>query len=267
MKKFTSAILALGLCMGLLTGCGSSYAAEESTVFVQKDGKIVSTDVEEFDENLYSKEELEEYVNQYISEYTDEYGKKSVKLKDISVADGTAVLSIEYATAEDYTRFNGIELFAGSVAEALAAGYGFTAEFADVSGDQPVPADTSAFVSGEGYKAVIIKGNTNVHVKGTICYVSTINTSLVDKHTVAIGAGNSLYAESVSVEDTQGETVDSTEYTDAMAENTDEGSVGDDELLTGEEESTEIVFDFGDEETADDGQSEYSSIYTYIIYK
>lgn len=104
MKRLITAILVLVLCMGLLAGCGSSYDAQESTVYVLKNGKIVSADVADFDETSYDEEGLSSYVSGIISEYTAEYGKNSVKLKDISVADGKAVLTIEYASAEDYAK-------------------------------------------------------------------------------------------------------------------------------------------------------------------
>ena len=54
MKKFGQIVLVFLLSVGMFTGCGTSYKADESTVFVLKDGKIVSTDVENFDEKTYS---------------------------------------------------------------------------------------------------------------------------------------------------------------------------------------------------------------------
>ena len=44
MKKFGQIVLVFLLSVGMFTGCGTSYKADESTVFVLKDGKIVSTD-------------------------------------------------------------------------------------------------------------------------------------------------------------------------------------------------------------------------------
>ena len=62
MKKFSQIVLVFLLSVGMFTGCGTSYKADESTVFVLKDGKIVSTDVENFDEKTYDKDGLKEYV-------------------------------------------------------------------------------------------------------------------------------------------------------------------------------------------------------------
>jgi hypothetical protein len=263
MKRVITTILALMLCLGLMTGCGTSYLTEESTVFVQKNGKVVSTDVESFS-SPYDEAGLKTYVETMISEYTAQYGEDTVKLKDVGVVDGQATLILEYASPEDYSRFNGIELFVGSVAEALAAGYDFDVDFADVSGETPVESSSSAFINQDGYKVVIIKTNADVNVSGSICYVSQENVSLVDKKTISIGVGNHLFEGEVEPEET--EAVEETTQSE-MAEPADEGSVSEDEILTGEDEDTEIVFDFGEEETFVASESSYSGIYTYIIYK
>jgi hypothetical protein len=185
-------------------------------------------------------------------------------LKDVGVVNETATLILEYASPEDYSRFNGIDLFVGTVAEALAAGYDFNVDFADVSGDTPVESSSSDFISQDGYKVVIIKTNTNVNVSGNICYVSQENVSLVDKKTISIGSGNYLFEGEAETEET--EAVEET--TEGMlVDSADEGSVSEDEILTGEDEDTEIVFDFGEDETFVTSDSSYSDIYTYIIYK
>jgi hypothetical protein len=265
MKKTITTLLALVLCIGMLTGCGTNYATEESTVFVQKDGTVVSTDVESFSDT-YDEGELKTYVENAISEYTAQYGEETVTLKDVAVADGKATLILSYASPEDYARFNGIELFTGSIAEALAAGYDFDVDFADVTGDTPTECSASAFTGEDGYKVVVIKTNTNVNVSGKICYVSQKNVSLVDKKTISIAVGNQLIEGAAVTEETE-EVEETTEAT--PEEVVDEGSVSEDEILTGEDEDTEIVFDFGEEEEpyVSSENSSYSSVYTYIIYK
>jgi hypothetical protein len=105
-----------------------------------------------------------------------------------------------------------------------------------------------------------------VNVSGKICYVSQKNVSLVDKKTISIAVGNSLIEGAAVTEET--EAVEET--TEAMlVESVDEGSIDEDEILTGEDEDTEIVFDFGEEEDTyvPSESSSYSTVYTYIIYK
>ena len=61
-----------------------------------------------------------------------EHGKSAVKLENLSVKDSTATLKMKYKTPEDYTGFNGIELYEGKVVKALAAGYDFKTDFVSV---------------------------------------------------------------------------------------------------------------------------------------
>ena len=150
MKKFGHVLLSLLLCIGLLTGCGTSFKADESTVFVLKNGRIVSTDVEDFDEKTYDKDGLTQYVKQEIRAYNDKNGKGSVALKKLVVGDKKATLTISYKTAEDYAKFNDIELYTGSIAEALAHGYTFEGDFASVSGGKITPCKSSDFTENSG---------------------------------------------------------------------------------------------------------------------
>ena len=186
MKKLGQIVLVFLLSVGMFTGCGTSYKADESTVFVLKDGKIVSTDVENFDEKTYDKDGLKEYVKNEIDTYNEKNGKGSVSLKKLDTGEKKATLTIAYRTAEDYQKFNDMELYTGSVAEALATGYSFDGSFASVKNGKIKACESSAFLDDSSYKVVVIRGNTNVKVKGTICYVSTTNTSYVDAQTIAI---------------------------------------------------------------------------------
>ena len=79
MKKFGQIVLVFLLSVGMFTGCGTSYKADESTVFVLKDGKIVSTDVENFDEKTYDKDGLKEYVKNEIDTYNEKNSTQEKK--------------------------------------------------------------------------------------------------------------------------------------------------------------------------------------------
>ena len=250
MKKFGQIVLVFLLSVGMFTGCGTSYKADESTVFVLKDGKIVSTDVENFDEKTYDKDGLKEYVKNEIDTYNDTGEKK-------------ATLTIAYRTAEDYQKFNDMELYTGSVAEALAAGYSFDGSFASVKNGKIKACESSAFLDDSSYKVVVIRGNTNVKVKGTICYVSTTNTSYVDAQTIAIKEGTSLLAAEKTTEGTES----ATEAAGTQIEETT-GVVSDDDLIDVTEQESEVKFQFDEEDTStDDATGEFSQVYTYIIYK
>ncbi len=265
MKKTISLLISVAVMAGLLAGCGTDYYTADSTVFVSKKGRVVSTDVEQFDTSTYKVDDLQEYVDQSIDTYNDK-NDGSVKLKKLTVEDSKASLTIKYDSAEEYTGFNGIELFAGTIAEALAAGYDFKVDFAAIDDGKAKTCDTSEFMDDDGYKVVVYKGNSNIHVDGKILYASIKDVKLVDDKTVSIKTGYNLLTsghgstESVT-EQINGTEVNATEAVEGT-ENSD-GSVSDDDILNSVQEETEVTFDFDSEEDT----SEAVSYITYVIYK
>lgn len=268
MKRILSLALVFVLCTGVFAGCGASYAADESTVFVLKDGGIVSTDVEAFDESAYDESGLKSYAKETIENYNNINGEGLVKLKDMSVKDKKATIILSYASAADYQKFNGIELFSGSVAEALAAGYTFEGEFAAINDGAVSPCDANEYLNDAEYKVVVIRGNLNVHVPGNVVCVSVENTGYVDAKTIAIREGTSILGGESGTESTEAasETIGTEVSTEIqMAEE----SVSDDDLLNmSTEASAEVSFQFDNENGKETGSTnEFSQVYTYIIYK
>lgn len=274
MKKFAQIALAMLLSVGLLSGCGQSYEAETSTVFVLKDGKVVSTDVEAFDENTYDKEGLESYVQDALDSYNSANGEDAVTMKSLTVEEGSAVLILEYASAVDYARFNELEFYAGSVAEALSAGYPFDVEFCSITDGNASPCNVNDFLGSSDYKVVIVRGNTDVHVDGKVAYVSEANTTYVDASTIRIQEGTSLLGKAVAdIEGTEAEPT-GTEEESTQGQDQDsiqeDGSVSDDDLLLldTEEETAEVFFPLeGEDQQMPDEEESQSQVYTYIIYK
>ena len=244
-------VLLLGVVVaGFVFSGGDKYEADTNTLYLLENGKVVSVGVETFDENVYDKEELKAYIQETIDDYNMGNGEKVVKQKSLKVKDGTATLVLEYANAEVFETFEGVEIFTGTMSEAIEAGYTFTERYADVTGDKAKEALGSDFSKDMDYKVAVVKANTTVQVDGTICYVSIENTAEVGEHHVLIKDGSEL--EVIAFED---ETLVGTE-----AEGSD-GAIGEDELEVG----TEMQFDFGEDDT--EKQSQHSDVYTYIIYK
>lgn len=250
MRKACMAGISVLIGISMLAGCGKSLDADTDTVYVQKNGTVLSVDVETLDKDYYDETELKDYVTDAVSTYTGEHGKSAVKLENLSVKDGTATLKMEYKTPEDYTGFNGIELYEGKVVKALAAGYDFKTDFVSVEdGKVTGTATKEEIYSGEDLKVVIIKANRDVKVDGTICYVSSENVKLTGTDSVSIRDGYSL---------NNGSTADESDSDENIADGTE--SIGG---------STEVSdTDVNDDTTyvKDDGAFE-TDVYTYIIYK
>lgn len=173
------------LCMGLLSGCSKKTDVDTSTVFIEKKGKITSVDVEVLDKDYYDEAELESYITDHVNDYTSENGN-TVEMASFTVTDQVAKLQMQYDSYEDYTAFNGIELYDGTVVEAEAAGYDFDTDFISASDEDTKKVSKDDVLADDNNKVVIIKANVDVKVDGTILYVSKENTKVTEKNKVSI---------------------------------------------------------------------------------
>ena len=94
---------------------------------------------------------------------------------------------MEYDSCEDYTGFNGIELYTGNIVEAQAAGYDFDTDFYSVSdSDEKKKVSGDEVLKDDECKVAIIKANVDVQVPGTVLYISGEDTEMVGNDTVSI---------------------------------------------------------------------------------
>jgi len=235
---------------------GNSYDTDTSTVFILDKGKIVTTDVEKFDDSKYSSEELEAFVQKTIDTYNDENGKDSVKQKSLKFEEGVATLIMEYANAKVYKDMYGVELFTGTVAEALEAGYKFDLDYAKITDGKASACEAGDITGQKELKVAIIKANTKVVVDGKILYVSADNVAEFGKDYVVLKDNTNV----LNIVD-----VDTEELTEGTL-TTEDLVVDEGELVVGTEVSTEIIFDFGDEEVEKE-EVKYTEKYVYIIYE
>ena len=255
MKRLGCIGLTIMICAGMLAGCGSSLEADTNTVYVSKHGKVVSMDVEQLDQSYYDETELKEFVDSAVDEYNTENGKNSVKVDDLTVAK----LRMDYETVDDYTAFNGVELYEGKIVQALAAGYDFDTDFAGVDKDGSVTGVTRGdILAQEDLKVVIIKANTDVKIDGKILYVSCDNVTVTGKDSVSIKEGTGIEKTWI----TEAEEVPSTEAVLETESTEDAGDVIEGEVIIGTEEASgnDVVTNLS-------GGSSGTDVYTYIIYK
>ena len=106
--------------LSVLIGCGGSVP-KESTIAVDKKGKITDTIVEEFDKDFYDSEELQGEIESELAEYNKNYATDHITMKKFEVKDGTATLQLVFDGSEyyeDYTEttlFNGTKLSLGDL--------------------------------------------------------------------------------------------------------------------------------------------------------
>lgn len=174
MKRMMRVGVLLVLTAAVLGGCGKEFSADTDTVYVQKKGTIKGANVAAFDKEYYDEAELEGFINDTVDTYVAKAGEGTVAVTSFAVEDGTAHVYLDYAGADDYAQFNGIDFYAGTVLEAKADGYDIPDAFTAVT-------DKETTWDAEDNKIVIVGQQTQVRVDGTILFVSS-NANAVDKN-------------------------------------------------------------------------------------
>lgn len=178
MRKAVRCGLLAMLAAAVLTGCGSDFSADRDTVYVQKKGTVKGANVAAFDKDYYDETELSDFITQTVDTYVEKSGEGTVALADFGVADQVAHVYLDYASAEDYAAFNGVECYAGTVLDAKADGYDIPNAFTAVT-------DKETTWDADGNKIVIIGQQLQVQVDGTILFVSD-NVAVTGKNTADV---------------------------------------------------------------------------------
>lgn len=166
------------LSAALLAGCGAEFSAEKDTVYVQKKGTIKGANVAVFDKDYYDETELSDFITDTVNTYVAKAGDGTVEIREFAVEDQVAHIYLDYAGAEDYANFNGVEFFAGNILDAKAEGYDIPNAFTAVT-------DKETTWDAEDNKIVIVGQQTQVQVDGTILFVSD-NVSVTGKNTADV---------------------------------------------------------------------------------
>lgn len=193
MKRKLYAALCMFAAASMTTACGTSFEADESTVYITKDGNVIGADIEDFNEDYYDEEELKAYITESIESYVESNGDGSLELEKFqtgsSEEDGvTAQLYLNYATYIDYALFNDVTMFAGTAEQARQEGYTFDGQsFRKVEeGSLAGSMDVQKLLEEEGVRVVVIGEETLVRVDGEIQCVSDGNTEVSGKNTVRV---------------------------------------------------------------------------------
>jgi len=186
MKRVSCAILAVLMLGTMLVGCGP-VDSESNLIFISKKGQVQTVDVEEFDKSYYNEADFKAFAQEAIDVYNKSHEVDAITLSEFSVEEGIAKLKMEYKSVADFSNFNEITVYQGSVASAVSEGYLFDVDFSKVEKGEVTGSATRAdILAEEGLSVIIIKANTDVQVDGNICYVSTANVTVIAKDTVAI---------------------------------------------------------------------------------
>lgn len=181
-KQICFCLLMCGLLF--LTGCGSAFP-DETTISVDKKGRITSTIVEEFGKSYYNSEDLQAEIEEEIAVYNEKFATDHVTLKKFEVKDAVAKLKREYGESAYYADFTGNTLYVGTLQEAEEAGYDLSGEYMGADGSL-TDADTLESAH-EHAKVLILEEAVQAEVPGTILAVSpSDNVTITGKKTAAV---------------------------------------------------------------------------------
>ncbi len=185
MKK---GLMLLGcLFLLLLSSCKTQETVmdTESTLYIKQDGKIESLVVEEFPEDQYSAEELQSRSQEIIDLYNQDHGNGAVHLNSCEVRDGYAYVDLLYRSADDYAKFNRVELFYGTVGEGLEKGYGKKTTLKNAYGTNMLSGDAIADLSS--YHMLVVSEPLQIRTEEAVLYYSA-NLEHIDDRTVRVSS-------------------------------------------------------------------------------
>lgn len=189
MKKLACVMLLACLTAAGLTGCTKGNDAKQTTLYVDHNGRVTSAIVESLDKDYYDMKELQDWTQQEVDAYNKENGDDAVVIKKCEKEDKNAKVTLEYASMKDYSEFNHVDAFFGTIEEAAGEGYDFEDEFDSAKG-KPSIGYTELEGSKEYYVLIteesqtivldddILYASPNVKVKGDTADIENDNKGL-----------------------------------------------------------------------------------------
>ncbi len=175
--------LLLTVALLSLAACGSERP-EATTVYVDKEGNLRQILVDSQPE--YSVSDLEAYTEDSITAYLKANEGASIELESCEEADGVLYLELSYGSAEDYSGFNSMDCYLGTLEEASAAGMiGDTLLDAD-----GLEMDTAALLAEHpDCRLLVLSEHTRVQTETAILCGSSL-VAITGENTAQIGDGD-----------------------------------------------------------------------------
>ena len=178
-KKYLTAVLS-GILVLSLSGCGQTAKLPEEVVntslVVEKDGKVISYLVNTFDKDFYSLDGLEEMVKNEAEEFNATHTdtpEEAMTVKAVqTLGDGAMVQVVqEFDSADSYAEYNEQDLFYGTRVEALAQGNPVNMELVNAADGTPADPDKLEKVLEKGY-LIITNASAYIYCPYPVLYIS-----------------------------------------------------------------------------------------------
>ena len=178
MRRFLSYILIVMMIVLPLTGCSDEekdYA--ETTITVEKKGRVRERIVDTFDKDYYNIEELKSEFSDSVSQYNETIGGEEIRLKNIEMKDSRVYVDLEFTGPSDYENFVGEKLFVGTIADAYDNGYTMDVVLKGV--DKGDKIDKIKIMGMSDSSIVIMSEHARIRTFRDIAYVSA-NVDVID---------------------------------------------------------------------------------------
>ncbi len=183
MKKAIAAVLGI-VVMLFMVACNQQNPDKigATTMYVNKEGKVYETVVEDFSMPQYDEEELSLTIAEEIAAYNSKNGVDTIALEHFKVENGIVKTQLTYKTASDYEAFNQEAFFNGTISEALAAGYTMDVILQNPSNpDETI--DLYQILTMQDKKVMITDIPARLRVPSKILYVSE-DVKIIDEYEV-----------------------------------------------------------------------------------
>lgn len=186
-RKGKALIFLASLITCLMTGCfGGNDDLNDTTLSISSKGEITHHIVESFDKSYYNEDELRTGINEQIEKYCNEKGDDSlIKLKDLKILDGVATADLIFKDYSDYAAFNEVDLFYGTIEEAIAADYPTDVTLKSVDDDETI--GKYEFEALANNKIIVTGESLIIKTPGKIAY-TTANIDVIDKSTAKMAS-------------------------------------------------------------------------------
>ena len=178
MRRFLSYILIVMMIVLPLTACSDEekdYA--ETTITVEKKGRVRERIVDTFDKDYYNIEELKSEFSDSVSQYNETIGGEEIRLKNIEMKDSRVYVDLEFTGPSDYENFVGEKLFVGTIADAYDNGYTMDVVLKGV--DKGDKIDKIKIMGMSDSSIVIMSEHARIRTFRDIAYVSA-NVDVID---------------------------------------------------------------------------------------
>lgn len=178
-NRLLAAVLS-GLLVLSLAGCGQAAklpaVVVNTSLVVEKDGKVISYLVNTFDKDFYSLDGLEKMVREEAEEFNAAHkdtGEDAMTVRSVQMLEAGATVQVvqEFDSTDSYAEYNEQDLFYGTRVEALAQGR--TVDLGLVNAADGTPADTDKLNKAlEKNHLIITNASAYIYCPYEVLYVS-----------------------------------------------------------------------------------------------